>query len=265
MKQQILNHLPGDFPWQNQILWFDTIESTNTHLKELAREGAHHGTALIADRQTGGRGRLGRSFHSPAGMGIYMSVLLRPACLPGELMHLTCATAAAMCDAVEVSAGFRPGIKWTNDLVWEKQKLGGILTELGLGTDGRVDWAIIGVGINCRQSAADFPEEIRDIAVSLAGVTGRDIDRSRVAAATLEALERMSRVIFSDKEHILNRYRADCVTLGRDISLLRGGEVRHGRALDIDQDGALLVRFSDGTTETVSSGEVSIRGMYGYL
>ena len=107
----------------------------------LASQGAPHGTVLIADRQTGGRGRMGRSFLSPPGVGIYMSILLRPECAPQELMHLTCAVAAAMCRAVECAAGLRPGIKWTNDLVWGKQKFAGILTEMGLNAAGGVDWA----------------------------------------------------------------------------------------------------------------------------
>ena len=102
-----------------------------------------------ADRQTGGRGRLGRTFLSPAGVGVYLSILLRPDCRPMELMHLTCAAAEAMCDAVETTTGLRPGIKWTNDLVVGNRKIAGILTENGLNAQGLVDYAIIGTGINC--------------------------------------------------------------------------------------------------------------------
>ncbi len=265
MLKQIQNHLPGDHPWQNQIRWFDTIDSTNTRAKALARQGAPHGTVLIADSQTGGRGRRGRSFHSPAGSGIYLSVILRPDCAPTELMHLTCAAAVAACDAVEAAVDIRPGIKWTNDLVLGKRKLAGILTELGLTPQGWVDHAIIGIGINCCQADEDFPEEIRDIAGSLASVTGAEIDRNRVAAALIAALEAMSRELLPGKDALLSRYRSDCVTLGQQISLVRGDALRHGRALDIDSEGALVVAFDDGATETVSSGEVSIRGMYGYV
>ena len=95
MKEHILHDLPGDHPWQNQIYWFDSIDSTNTRAKQMAADGAPHGTVLIADHQTGGRGRLGRTFQSPSGMGIYMSVILRPQCRPEHLMHLTCAAAVA--------------------------------------------------------------------------------------------------------------------------------------------------------------------------
>ncbi len=265
MLKQIQNLLPGDHPWQKQIQWFDTIDSTNTRLKVLARGGAPHGTVLIADSQTGGRGRLGRSFHSPGGCGIYMSVLLRPGCTPDRLMHLTCAAAVAMCGAVEKAVGIRPGIKWTNDLVYGKRKLAGILTELGLAPNGTVDYAIIGIGLNCCQQEADFPQDIRSTAGSLASVTGREISRAQVAAAMLEALAEMDRTLLTGAEAALRRYRADCITLGQQISLVRGGDIRHGKALDIDDAGALLVEFAPGQVETVNSGEVSVRGMYGYV
>ena len=266
MKQRILSKLSSDYPWKEHFHWLEETGSTNDLLKEMARKGAPHGTVVIADRQTGGHGRMGRSFLSPGGVGIYCSMLLRPRCSPGELMHLTCATAVAMCEAVEKATGFRPGIKWTNDLVFQRRKLGGILTELGLSAKGSVDYAIIGIGINCCQQEADFPPEIRDIAGSLSMVTGTEIDRSAVAAAMMEALFRMDQILLAEKAEILNRYRHDCITVGQEISLLRvGEEVRHGRAVDVDQEGALVVEFSDGHREAVNSGEVSIRGMYGYL
>lgn len=259
-RNKILMHLPESCPWQDSVLYFDSIDSTNTRAKLLAAQGAPQGTVLIAGHQTGGRGRLGRSFSSPGGMGVYMSVILRPNCPPAELMHLTCAVAVAMCDAVEASAHFRPGIKWTNDLVFQGRKLAGILTELGISPQGLVDYAVIGVGLNCCQKASDFPEEIRNMAGSLAMISGKEIDRSRVAAAMIEALRHMD---LADRS--MDRYRADCITLGRDVSLVKAdGTVRYGYALDIDAEGALIVRFPDGSLETVNSGEVSVRGMYGY-
>ena len=265
MNDSILAVLSPEYPWKAHFRFFPELDSTNDELKRLARQGAPHGTVLIADRQTGGHGRMGRSFLSPGGVGVYLSILLRPDCAPTELMHLTCATAAAMCDALEAATGLRPGIKWTNDLVWGKRKLGGILTELGLSPQGRVDYAIIGIGINCCQQESDFAPEIRDMAGSLAMATGTPIDRSRVAAAMMEALWQMSRQLLTEKQAILTRYRRDCVTLGREISVLRGDTVRHGTAMDVDTDGALVVAYPDGTTEAVNSGEVSIRGMYGYV
>ena len=266
MITQIQNHLPGDHPWQNQIYWFDTIDSTNTRAKEMAAQGAAHGTVLIAGHQTAGRGRLGRSFQSPAGLGVYMSVILRPHCPPEKLMHLTCAAAVAMCDAVEQAAGIRPGIKWTNDLVLGNRKIAGILTEMALDAKtGLVDYAVVGIGINCRQQPQDFPEEIRGFAGSLSMALGRNIDTATVAAAMIDALHTMSRDLFSPIAILMDRYRADCITVGRDISLLRGDSLRHGHAIGVDDLGALLVRFPDGHVEAVNSGEVSVRGMYGYL
>ena len=265
MKDLILRNLPESCPWQDSVLYFDSIGSTNTRAKELAAQGAPHGTVLIADHQTGGRGRLGRSFLSPAGTGIYLSVILRPGCPPMELMHLTCAAAVAMCDAVERAVGFRPGIKWTNDLVYQGRKLAGILTELSIAPGGLVDYAVVGVGINCCQRPEDFPEELRAMAGSLAMATGKPIDRAQVAAAMIDALCRMDQQLLTGNDALLDRYRASCVTLGKDVSLLKAdGSVRYGRALDIDGDGALVVRFSDGSLETVNSGEISVRGMYGY-
>ena len=261
----ILSHLPVDYPWKAHLHHFPTIDSTNDRLKTMARQGAPHGTVLVADHQTAGHGRLGRSFHSPSASGVYLSVLLRPNCYPTDLMHLTCAAAVAMCDAVEQAADFRPGIKWTNDLVFEKKKLGGILTELGFTADGRVDYAIIGIGINCCQQPLDFPEDIRSIAGSLAMVTEKSVDRAVVAAAMADSLYRMSQRLLTDRAAILRQYRADCITVGQDISLVRGNEVRYGKAVDVDDFGALIVDFRDGHREAVNSGEVSVRGMYGYV
>ena len=264
MKDQILSGLSPAYPWKEHFHWFDSIGSTNDEAKRMAIAGAPHGTVLIAGHQTGGHGRMGRSFHSPEDVGVYLTLILRPDCAPGELMHLTCATAVAMCDALENATGLRPGIKWTNDLVWGKRKLGGILTGLGLNPKGKVDYCIIGIGINVCQAEADFPEEIRHMAGSLSMVTGKEIPRAQVAAAMMESLCKMSDTLLTGKEAMLETYRRDCITLHQDVVLVRGDEKRYGHALDIDAEGALLVRFPDGTVEAVNSGEISVRGMYGY-
>ena len=265
MKDFLLSFLPESYPWKDRIHCFASIGSTNDHLKELARQGAPHGTAVLAAHQSNGHGRRGRSFHSPEGMGIYLSLLLYPGCGPMELMHLTCATAVAMCDAVEAAAGIRPGIKWTNDLVVGRKKLGGILTELSLSPQGSVDYVIIGIGINCRQKETDFPEEIRHIACSLDMVTERKTEPVRLAAVMLENLQKMDQCLLSAKETMLKQYRTDCITLGQEISLVYGDNVRHGKAVSVDGEGALVVDFPDGHQEAVNSGEVSVRGMYGYV
>lgn len=264
-EQAILARLTESYPWRPYFHYMDKVDSTNDRLKVLAKQGTPHGTVLIAGQQTGGHGRLGRTFQSPEGVGVYLSVLLRPDCRPGDLMHLTCAVGVAMCDAVEQAALFRPGIKWTNDLVWGRKKLGGILTELGLTPGGQVDYAIVGIGINCCQSQEDFPPEIRSMAASLTMAAGRPVSREDLAAAMMEALAAMSDGLLERKGAMLERYRRDCITVGQDISLVRGDEIRRGKALDVDDSGALVVAFPDGTVEAVSSGEVSVRGMYGYV
>ena len=265
MLNDILFQLPAQFPWKSHIHHFPCVESTNTLAKSLAAQGAPNGTVLIADAQSGGRGRMGRSFHSPQGTGIYLSLILRPECPASALMHLTCATAVAVCSGLESACGMRPGIKWTNDLVWQSKKLGGILTELSIGASGMVDYAVVGIGINCLQQENDFPEDIRDIAASLSMATGKAVSRSTAASALLIALEQMSRQLLTHKEATMIDYRQDCITLGREISVSNANGVQYGTALDIDDDGALLVSFSDGRQEYVSAGEVSIRGMYGYI
>lgn len=261
---EILSYISPSYPWKDRFHYVKTIGSTNDTLKGWAAKGAPHGTVLISGEQTGGRGRLGRSFHSPADTGVYLSILLRPDCAPGELMHLTCAAASAMVNAIESAAGFRPAIKWTNDLVYGHKKLGGILTELSLNASG-LDFCIIGIGINCLQCREDFPPELQDMAASLSMIAGKPVSPALLAAKMMEALFSMDQVLLTGRDEMLRSYRKNCITLGKEISLVRGTEVRHGRALDINEEGALLVEFSSGQKEFVSSGEVSIRGMYGYV
>lgn len=262
MKDKILSHLPPAHPWGQSLYWYETIPSTNTQAKVMALAGAPQGTVLLADSQSAGRGRLGRSFCSHSGAGIYMSVVLRPECSAADLMHLTCAIGVAACDAIEEVTGFRPGIKWINDLVANGKKLGGILTELVM--DGTViRSAIVGIGINCSQEDGDFPPELQSIACSLSTVTGKNIDRAKLAAALICHLETISRRLH-DRQVIMDRYRTDCVTLGKQITVIQGDLCRPGLALAVQDDGSLLVRFDDGTVSPVSAGEVSVRGLWGY-
>ena len=262
MLSEIKKWLPGH-PWADMLQYFDTLDSTNTYAKQLASAGAPEGTVVIAGQQTGGRGRLGRSFSSPAGMGIYMSVVLRPDCFPQELMHLTCAAGVAASTAVAEVTGIRPGIKWTNDLVLGKRKLGGILTELSVDpATGKAAWAVVGIGINCTQKQEDFPPEIQQIACSL-GIRWQDAPP--LFAALIRALEKMRQDLLSHKAALMAEFSQRCVTIGSEISILRGENLRHGTAIGVDENGGLRVVFSDGTEGAVTSGEVSIRGMYGYL
>lgn len=264
MKNTLLSLLPKDHPWRKNLHCFDVLPSTNTYTKALALAGAPHGTVVIAGSQTQGRGRLGRSFHSPAGKGIYMSVLLRPGCAPRELMHLTCAAGVAMCDAVESICHQRPGIKWINDLVMRQRKVGGILTELGFTADGNVDYAVVGIGINCCHSPEDFPQELQSLAASLSMICGKLLSPAELACAMILSMEKLSHRLLTQRAAIMEQYRADCVTLGKEVRLMTGDHPR-GTALDVTEDGSLLVRLDDGTITAVNSGEVSVRGLYGYV
>ena len=262
MKQSILDRLPSDHPWRDLLQVHEALDSTNTHARELARQGAAAGTVIIAQAQSAGRGRLGRSFHSPADTGLYFSLILRPDCKPEQLMHLTCAAAVAACDAVERACGLRPGIKWINDLTLEGKKLGGILTELSFGTDGRVSSAVIGIGINVKKES--FPRELQPIACSLADFAPQP-ELSALAAELMLSLEEMSRCLLSDRAGLMDRYRKDCITTGRQVRVIGADSIRTGLAEAIQDDGSLQVLFDDGQRKTVNSGEVSVRGLWDYI
>lgn len=262
MKNTILSQLTTECPWRDTLYWYDETDSTNTRAKELAKAGAPHGSVLVAKTQTGGRGRMGRSFLSPTG-GVYLSVILRPGCSPESLMHLTCAAAVAGCKAVEEACGVCPNIKWTNDLVCGKKKLGGILTELSLDGKGNVEFAIIGIGINC-EKPKDLPTELQDTVTSVQDISD-GCTTEKLTAKLIEALWKMDIMLFTDKCRIMDTYRRLCITLGKEVKVIRGDCVDFGTALDLDEDGGLLIRFRDGSKKYVASGEVSIRGMYGYL
>lgn len=265
MRASILNALPPNHPWGPLLQVHEVLDSTNLLAVGLAKQGAPEGTVILARQQTAGRGRLGRSFHSPMDSGLYMSLILRPSCLPTQLMHLTCATAVAVCDSLEGLTGVRPGVKWINDLVINRRKIGGILTQLGFTGSGRVDHAIIGIGINITQKSGDFPDELQGIAGSLQMSMDTPPSLPRLAAAVMVALEQMSRVLLSDQDGIMANYRQDCITLGTSVRVISPTDCREGRALTVLNDGSLRVEFTDGHQETVSSGEVHVRGLWDYL
>lgn len=243
-----------------------TIDSTNIYAKKLALAGAPDGTVVIANDQTAGRGRMGRQFQSPKDKGIYLTVLLRPEVEPQRLMPITAMAGVAVCDAVEKVCGVRPGLKWPNDPVIGKRKICGILTEMSLeGETGHVQYLVLGIGINVGQEAEDFTPDVAAIATSLSSYLGRPVSRPQLAAALIGELERLYETLKSgDLSAYLAAYRADCVNLGKTVQLLgEGREVV--TAVDIDGEFGLVVRTEDGREKTVRSGEVSVRGMYGYV
>lgn len=247
-----------------EVLWYDTIDSTNDELKRRAVQGTAAGTVIAADCQTGGRGRRGRTFRSPAGKGLYLSAAFSPRCAASELSAVTAWTAVAVCNAVETVCGVRPGIKWPNDLVLNGKKLGGILTESLFLVPGE-PLVILGIGLNLSQSAADFGPELRDMAVSLSQALGAAPDRRTLLAAVLQELERLCRAFPAGCANYLGWFRRDCMTVGRSIRVQTAAGTRTGNAVGISDKFALRVRWSDGTKEELTTGEVSVRGLYGYL
>ena len=238
----------------------NSTDSTNKVLRELAFDGAPAGQTVIANEQSAGRGRMGRSFFSPKDSGIYLSYLLRPDVAPAEAVTLTAWTAAAMVRAINRVAGTAPGIKWVNDLYMNGKKICGILTEMSVESEtGRIDSIIIGIGINVNTAKEDFPEDIRDIASSIAAETGNKISRSALAAAMIEELDRFREDWPLKKSDYLEAYRAYDITCGRDINVISGGAVRQAQAMSINDDFSLKVKYPGGETEDLSSGEVSLK------
>ncbi len=240
--------------WTLTVL--DEIDSTNDALKR--HPSAPHGTVLAARKQTGGRGRRGRRFVSPPG-GVYLSVLLRPEAPIAQLLHLTPMTALAIRRAIFDACAVEVQIKWINDLVYGGKKLCGILTEpVG-------DAVIIGVGVNCSTAPEEFPTEVRQMATSLRQITGNAPDPDVLIAAMVRRLHEMDAALLHGREEWMREYAAACVTLGKTVQIVRGEERRTAFAEGIDASGALLVRYENGETAAINSGEASVRGMYGYL
>jgi BirA family biotin operon repressor/biotin-[acetyl-CoA-carboxylase] ligase len=225
------------------------------------------GMVVVANEQTGGRGRLGRSFQSQADKGVYLSVLLRPDILPAQALNLTAFVAVAVCEGIEAATGLSPQIKWTNDIVLENKKVCGILTEMSVeGESGALQHIVTGIGINVNQMEEDFPEEIRDMAGSLRMMKGEEIPRGRLAAEIINALDRMYAAWTGNGADYLERYRQRCLTVGKQVKLLRAdGSVEEVQALGVDDDFGLVVEHSDSSRETITSGEVSVRGLWGYV
>ena len=262
---ELSGHLAGCLVG-SRLLCLDTIDSTNTEAKRQAMAGAPEGLVVLAEEQTGGRGRLGRSFQSPRGTGLYLSVLLRPSLPPQEVVDFTAWVAVAVCDGIQAACGVRPRIKWTNDIVLGGRKLCGILTELGLESESNaLDYLITGIGVNVNQRPEDFLPEVRPIAVSLAQELGRPVRRADLAVEIIRALDRMYAGFPGNKAEYLARYRADCLTPGNQVQLITPVSREEAFALEIDDQFRLVVEYPDGRRAALSAGEVSVRGMYGYV
>ena len=240
-----------------KIEHFDEIDSTNTRLKQRAVAGAPSGTVLVADAQTAGRGRMGRSFFSPRGSGLYLSVLLRPVAF-ADAGHLTTLTAVAVARALE-AVGVPTEIKWINDLLAGGKKLCGILVEGGT-VDGE-PFAVIGIGVNLRQTA--FPEELADIATSAEAQTGQVPHRDTLVNEILREIYKIHVEKREDIPTLMNEYRARCHIAGRRVRVNpMSGEPFEAIALAVEDDGTLTVRPhapENAPPVTLSSAEISVR------
>ncbi len=241
-----------------ELTVYPTLPSTNTALKQAAEAGAPAGTVLIAEEQTAGRGRLGRSFYSPAGTGLYFSVLLRPTLPATECSLITTCAAVACAEAMETISGQKTEIKWVNDIYVDGRKACGILTEAALDLEsGGLQYAVLGIGINLAPPEQGFPTELQSIAGPLfPDHSGGDV-RNRLTA---EILNRFFQYYpdLTEKSY-LEAYRQRSMLTGQSVYVLRAGDKIPAKVLGIDKDFGLIVAYESGQTEHLSSGEVSIR------
>ena len=242
-----------------QLQVYPTITSTNTVLKTLAAEDAPAGLVLIAGEQTAGRGRMGRSFYSPADSGLYLSLLLRPRMSAVEATRLTACAAVAVAETIEELSGRQAQIKWVNDIFVDGRKVCGILTEASMDFEsGMMHYVIIGLGVNTHVPAGDFPEELRGIAGAAFDTGSIPELRCRLAAGILDRL-----AVYTEKPdapEVFAGYKRRSLVLGKAVNILSPGrELVPAEVLDLNEDYSLRVRLPDGSTADLNSGEVSVR------
>ena len=249
--------------WAGKTVHFAReTDSTNLWIKRLAKEGASEGTLALAEFQSAGRGRLGRSWEVPEGTSVMMSILLRPKFEPQYAPTLTLVMGMAVAKAVK-NLGFDVSIKWPNDVVVSHKKICGILTEMGVRA-GKIDYAVIGVGINV--NIKEFPEEMADKATSLYLESGKEFDRSQIPGLVMEAFEKYYEKFAAtcDLSGLKEEYESILANYNQPVRVL-AKEPYEGVARGITDGGELLVEKTDGTIATVSAGEVSVRGLYSYV
>ena len=242
-----------------EIVYFEETDSTNRQARLLAAEGAAHGTLVIADRQSAGRGRRGRSWISPAGEGVFMSLIVRPDVPPSGVAKLSLTLALAVSRAIERETGLDARIKWPNDIVIGGRKICGMLLEMDA-TAEKVRSIVAGVGINVHQR--EFDEEIAHTASSLDLMAGRRVSRSAVVRAFLEEFERA--MALSD-EAMMDAYRARSATIGQRVQVIGLSGTYTGMAQGITESGSLLVESDAGDVREVLAADVSVRGIMGYV
>lgn len=249
-----------------RVVSYEITDSTNTRAKQLAEEGAVHGTLVVANMQTAGKGRRGRSWQQEEGSVIAMSLLLRPTFSPDKASMLTLLAAHSVAGAIEAVTGLPAAIKWPNDIVINRKKTVGILTEMSLGVEqAAIDYIVIGIGINVNNTA--FPEEIRDMATSLYLEKGERVSRSVLIAESMRRLEVDYEAFLKteDLSAILPDYNAHLISMNKEVRVLDPKGEYTGISRGMDAQGELLVERADGEIIKVYAGEVSVRGLYGYV
>ncbi len=247
-----------------RVTCYDVTDSTNIQAKADAENGAEHGSLVIADMQTAGRGRSGKSWSSPPGANVYFTLILKPRLAPEKAFMLTPVMALAVAEGISRSCGIEPRIKWPNDIVMDGKKVCGILAEMSA-EKGSVRYVVIGVGINVGQQ--DFPAEIADVATCLRKECGRDVSRQELVLEIMRAFEEYYE-IFAESEDLsglTERYNGLLVNIGRRVRVLDPAGEYEGKAKGVDERGRLLVETEDGSIRQVYAGEVSVRGIYGYV
>lgn len=241
-----------------RYVYMDMIESTNLEARRLANQGAEEGTVVVTEEQAAGRGRLSRGWYSPFGKGLWFSLILRPDFLPSEASKCTLMAAVALTKAFHKMGLVDAGIKWPNDILVNGRKLVGILTEMS-GSMEEISYIVMGIGINVKTKQEELPEEIKHIATSLL-MEGIDIERTEAFKIVLEELEHQYyEVLDRGFEETLQEWRQLSVTLGQEIEVRTPGDTYEGTALDIDEDGNLLVKTMNGDIERIIAGDISIR------
>lgn len=250
--------------WLGNKIYYETeIDSTNTKAMKLAEEGAPHGTIVVTDHQVNGRGRRGRSWESPAGEAIAMTFLLRPKIDPNNASMLTLLAAMAVARGIEDETGLKAGIKWPNDVIINRKKVSGILTEMSAQAD-YVNHIVVGIGINVH--IQEFPEELKNIATSIFLELGVKINRAALIERICEYFEAYFEVFLQteDLSAISKQYDAYMVNRNQPVKVLDPKDTYEGTARGITTRGELLVDTWE-SRKLVSSGEVSVRGIYGYI
>lgn len=239
---------------------FQVTDSTNSRACELAGRGAAEGEAVVADAQDKGRGRMGRIWHSPSSANLYLSVILRPTIPPGQASLLTLLAAVATAESVAEFSGLRPAIKWPNDILLNGRKTAGLLNEMR-SEAGRILFVIMGFGVNLNLDEESFPAEIRGLATSLKRETGQAVSRPAFLGDLLRRLEAWYELFLSQgPAPILNAWRDWAQTRGRPVHVISSGENWTGLAVDIAEDGGLIVRTEDGRQRKIVSGDVEDAG-----